>query len=116
MSEEACSFFWCHEPSSFGIAKSDRCGSVGNHSIWMYPATSSKSRSVTSFACRALAPCTRMTRTKSIRVHWIMAQEKQVPLPISLLRVPVGSQLHFGTSNVHVGFFRASLGFHLGFL
>ena len=46
----------------------------------MYPATFLfKSRSVTSFACRALAPCTRMTRTNQLTGALNHGWRKQVP-------------------------------------
>ena len=57
---------------------------------WMYPATSSKSRSVTSFCMLGTCPLHKDDTHQFIPVHSIMAQEKQVPLPISLLGVPVG--------------------------
>ena len=56
----------------------------------MYHATSSKSRSVTSFCMSGTCPLHKDDTHQFIPVHSIMAQEKQVPLPISLLGVPVG--------------------------
>ena len=62
------------------------CGSVGNQV--MYPATFLfKSRSVTSFDCRALALCTRMTRTSQFTGALNHGSRKQVPFaPCCFLR------------------------------
>ena len=102
MSEEACSFFGVMSHQVLVSLKAIGVVAWGNHSIWMYPATSSKSRSVTSFACRALAPLHKDDTHQIYTGALDHGSRKAGALAHFAASGACGSQLHFGTSNVHV--------------